>query len=297
MTTAQDPTVQRRRLCIELRRARAAAKLKQQEVAHTMDWSPSKLIRIERGQVNISTNDLRALLTYYGIKDKGRVNGLLDLAKSSREVSYYDRFTDVLKTGFREYLAYESSASVIRQSDPIVIPGLLQTEEYGRVILHTAGHGPEEVNKNWDVRQHRQEVHDREDPPDMHFVLDEAAVRRHVGGHVMRRQLERLREFAEQPHIHIQIVPFTHGAHPGMLGNFILLEFAEPGLDDLVHLESVDQITVRDDPDVIARYLDRFFKLEELALTTDESKIILDTLIEEMLSSTDSTTSTEKMTA
>lgn len=165
------------------------------------------------------------------------------------------------------------------------------------MILHTAGHGPEEVNKNWDVRQHRQEVHDREDPPDMHFVLDEAAVRRHVGGHVMRRQLERLREFAAQPHIHIQIVPFTHGAHPGMLGNFILLEFAEPGLDDLVHLESVDQITVRDDPDVIARYLDRFFKLEELALTTDESKIILDTLIEEMLSSTDSTTSTEKMTA
>jgi len=126
----------------------------------------------------------------------------------------------------------------------------------------------------------------------MSFVVDEAAVRRHVGGHGMRRQLERLKDFAVEPHISIQILPFICGAHPGMFGNFVLLEFADPGLDDLVHLESVNQIPVRDDPELIGRYLDVFFQLEELALPRDETNIMLDRLISEMPSSTDSTAST-----
>jgi hypothetical protein len=176
-----------------------------------------------------------------------------------------------------------------------LIPGLLQTEEYGRALLeHTFGLGAKEVDKVWAVRQHRQELHDREDPPEMLFVVDESALRRDVGrGHVMHRQLERLKEFAAEPHISLQVLTFTCGAHPGMAGNFVLLEFTDPTLDDLVHLESIDEITIRDDTQLIAQYTDRFSQLEELALPTDESNVLLDTLSSEM-SPANSMTSAEK---
>ena len=247
-----------------------------------MDWSPSKLIRIETGQVNISTNDLRALLSYYEVRDKTRVSSLLDLARSSRAGSFYDQFVHYLKPGFREYLAYEASASVIRQYDPVLISGLLQTEEYARSVLeHTYGVGSDDTDRLWAIRQHRQELHDRDDPPDMLFVVDEATIARQVGrsGKTMLRQLERLRMYADEPHVTLQVLPFAAGAHPGMAGSFALLEFADATLDDLVHLESVDQVTIKDDSEQLARYLDRYQKLEELALSPEESGRFLDDYI------------------
>jgi transcriptional regulator with XRE-family HTH domain len=284
----QDPTVQRRRLRAELRNARDAVGLKQAEVARSMDWSLSKLMRIERGEVSVSTNDLKALLSHYGVKDKGKVNGLLELARSARGASFYDQYADFLKPGFAEYLAYEASASVIRQYDPVLIPGLLQTEEYARGLFEGMSKSdPEAADKGWAVRQHRQEVLERESPPEMRFILDEAALRRQAGrGNAMSRQLKRIQELAAEPHITVQVIPFARGAHPGMFGNFILLEFTDPNLADLVHLESIDSITVRDDTELIARYLDRFGQLEELALGVDESIDFLDELIKDM-SSTD----------
>ena len=130
----------------------------------------------------------------------------------------------VLKPGFREYLAYEGAASVIRQYDPLLISGLLQTEEYGRPVLNAGGLDADDVERAWAVRQHRQEVHDREDPPEMYFIIDEAAIRRQIGGpRTMARQLERLKEYAAQPHITVWVLPFARGAHAGLSGNFVLL--------------------------------------------------------------------------
>ena len=291
MAKVQDPTVQRRRLRIELRKARDTAGLKQAEVARAMDWSPSKLIRIESGQVSISTNDLKALLSLYGVKDTHRVNGLLELAKTTRGSSFYEQFNDLLKAGFSEYLAYEGSASVVRQYDPVLVPGLLQTEEYGRAILSDAGWlKPEEVDRVWAVRQHRQELHDREDPPTMLFILDEAALRRRVGrGAVMRHQLERLIAAADEKHITLQVLPFASGAHPGILGNFIMLEFDDPGLGDIIHVESMNEITVRDDTQIISLYLEKFYKLEELSLPPEESKEMLAEISKEMAPDVDTT--------
>jgi transcriptional regulator with XRE-family HTH domain len=292
MAVVQDPSVQRRRLRVELRKAREAAGLKQGDVAKAMDWSPSKLIRIEGGQVSISTNDLRALLSFYNIKDGRRTTSLLELAKSSRGSSFYDQFTSVLKPGFREYLAYEGTASVIRQYDPLLVPGILQTEEYGRDILkNSAGLEGEDIERRWIVRQHRQEaVHEREDPPEMVFILDEAALRRRVGdgGRTMVRQLERIKTYAAEPHITVRCLPFSAGANPGMGGNFILVEFAEADLDDLVHLESVDAITIKDNAEVIARYLDKFQVLEGLSLSPEDSLVFLDKVIAEMSEGGDS---------
>jgi transcriptional regulator with XRE-family HTH domain len=286
MAVVQDPSIQRKRLRSELRKAREAAGMRQGDVAKAMDWSPSKLIRIEGGQVNISTNDLRALLNHYNVKDSRRTTSLLELAKSSRGASFYDQYGSVLKPGFREYLAYEGTASVLRQYDPVLIPGLLQTEEYGRTILEfSAGLDEDDIESAWAVRQHRQEViFEREDPPEMSFVLDESVLRRQVGrsSRTMVRQLERLKERAAEPNITMRVLTFAAGAHPGMSGNFIQLEFDAADLDDLVHLESVDDITIRDDADLIARYLDRFEKLEALSLPTEDSVVFLDKVIAEM---------------
>jgi transcriptional regulator with XRE-family HTH domain len=286
MTVVQDPSIQRKRLRSELRKAREAAGMRQGDVAKAMDWSPSKLIRIEGGFVNISTNDLRALLNHYNVKDSRRTTSLLELAKASRGTSFYDQYSSVLKPGFREYLAYEGTASVLRQYDPVLIAGLLQTEEYGRTILeHSAGLDEDDIESAWTVRQHRQEaIFEREDPPEMSFVLDESVLRRQVGrsNRTMVRQLERLKERAAEPNISMRVLPFAAGAHPGMSGNFIMLEFDAADLDDLVHLESVDDITIREDAELIARYLDRFERLEALSLSPDDSVVFLDKVIAEM---------------
>jgi transcriptional regulator with XRE-family HTH domain len=279
-TAVQDPTVQRRRLRMELRRARDSANLKQADVAKAMDWSPSKLIRIENGQVGISTNDLKALLGHYGVKEKRRVDSLLELSRASRGQSWYDPYNDMLTAGFREYLAYETAATTIRQYEPLLVTGLLQTEEYARAILHAFGVGEEGEEKLWAVRQHRQELHDRDDPPELLIILDEAAIRRWVGGPgVMRKQLERLKEAAGQRHVTIQILPFTLGPHPGLAGPFIVLQFDDPFLDDIVFLESAGDATIRDDTEVTARYLDRFADLEDLALTPEQSLVLIDDAI------------------
>jgi transcriptional regulator with XRE-family HTH domain len=285
MAAIQDPSVQRRRLRSELRKLREVAGLKQGEVAKAMDWSPSKLIRIEGGQVSISTNDLRALLTHYNVKDSRRATSLIELAKSSRGTSFYDQYLSVLKPGFREYLAYEGTASVIRQYDPVYVSGLLQTEEYARAILKfAAGFDEEQAERAWIVREHRQEIHDRDDPPEMHVIVDESVLRRRVGhrDRTMIRQLERLKEYGAQPHVTLRVLPFAVGAHPGMQGNFILLEFAEADLDEVVHIETVEDITIKDDAELIARYLDRFEDLERLAMSPEDSVVFLDKLIAEM---------------
>lgn len=183
-------------------------------------------------------------------------------------------------------MAYEVSASVIRQYHPVLIPGLLQTEEYARGLFEGVSRAaPESADKGWTVRQHRQDLVDRDRPPEMRFVLDEAALRRQIGrGDAMRRQLERIKELSAEPNINVQVMPFHRGAHPGMAGCFVLLEFTEPSLAELLYLEGIDSVTVRDDTDMIARFLDRFAELERLALSPDESIDFLDALAGEMSS-------------
>jgi transcriptional regulator with XRE-family HTH domain len=277
MAVMHDPTVQRLLLGRQLKRARDTAGLKQADVAKAMEWSLSKLIRIESGQVSISTNDLKALVGHVGIKEKRRADALLELARTSRTQSWYDAFDGLLSPGFREYLAYEASASTIRQYEPLLTPGLVQEEEYARAVLRSFGNGDEDTDQLWTVRQHRQELHDRDDPPEVQIILDEAVIRRQVGGpSVMRRQLGRLGEMAAEPHVTLQILPFSLGSHPGMAGPFVVMQFDDALLDDLVHLESAGDATIRDDPEVTARYLDRFATLEKLALSPDESRALID---------------------
>jgi transcriptional regulator with XRE-family HTH domain len=278
-----EPVVERRRLKVELKQARLRAEKTQRDVARAMDWSTSKLIRIESGEAKISRNDLKALLEYYGIDDRARVESLLEMARVAKEQESWSDYGSVMSPGSIRYLSFESSGAAIRSFQALVVPGLLQTEEYAHALwADSYGIPPAAAEKLWRARQRRQELHERETPPKMFFVIDEAAIRRPVGGtRVMRRQLVALQGFAGEPHVTLQILPFAVGAHPGLTARFVLVEFVDPNDDDVLYLEEPDAIT-RDDPKETGRYLERFFQLQEIAEPPERSVELLEDAIRGM---------------
>jgi transcriptional regulator with XRE-family HTH domain len=278
-----DPTIHRRRLRNELRRAREQAGFAQRDVAAAMEWSLSKLLRIETGAVSITTNDLRALLTHYHILDADRVESLLALARAARERSPWNAYRDLVTPEFIVHLAYESAASIIRSFEPRIIPGLMQTEEYAKELL-TEFRGPDAtlVDRLVDLRIERQEIFDRSNPPEFHFIIDEVAIHRIVGGPgVMRRQLRRLQDFLSRPNVTIRIVPFSTGIYPRMRQPYHLFEFDDPESEDVLSIEGpqgdllVREASPSDEPGVSPlEYLEGFFKLEQIARSEETPRMI-----------------------
>ncbi|MBI1758052.1 MAG: helix-turn-helix domain-containing protein [Actinobacteria bacterium] len=269
-----DPTVHRRRLRNELRKARETAGKTQRDAAAAMEWSQSKLIRIETGAVNISTNDLRALLAHYGVED-ARVEALVELARAARDVPRWSIYKDVATPEYISFLGYESSASIIRNFEPLLIPGLLQTEEYAREVISTVEDHtpPQRIDALVDLRMQRQEIFVRNPTPLLHFIIDEAVIHRMVGGHgVARRQLRRLRDAADIPNVTIRIVPFTQGMYPRLRVPYVLFEFPEVEDEDVLFLENpFGDFVIREnspeEKDKInpVNYLGIFWQLEQIA--------------------------------
>jgi transcriptional regulator with XRE-family HTH domain len=265
-----SPVVQRRRLRTELRRARLdEAGLTQEQVAMAMDWSLSKLIRIENGTVGISTNDLKALLAHYKITDEARTAELLALSRGARERSWWNHYREA-PPRLIQLIEYESASSIIRNFQPMLIPGLLQTEEYAATIIRNLSPQatPDEVKTGIEIRIKRQQLLYQSEVPLMFFIMDEAAVRRLVGGkEATRRQIQRLLDVSDMPTVTIEVVPFTAGAHPGMQGPFMLFEFPDAADDDALYLESPsDSRWNRDDQEEISMFRERFETLRELSL-------------------------------
>jgi transcriptional regulator with XRE-family HTH domain len=275
-----DPTIHRRRLRNELRRAREAADKSQREVATAMDWSISKVIRIETSAVNISTNDLRALLNFYDV-GHDRIETLVGVAKAAREAPKWSLYRDVATPEYISFLGYESSAAIIRNFEPLLVPGLLQTEEYAREVvdaieertLRTENTLETRVDALVDLRMQRQELLARENPPELHFIIDEAVIRRLVGGpDIMRGQLRRMRELAEAPNITMRIVPFTYGIYQRLRVPYVLFEFADPEDEDVLFIENPlgDLIIRENSPEERDRvtpvnYLGFFWDIEQVA--------------------------------
>lgn len=267
-----DPVAMRRRLRVELKRLRSNAGLTQREVADDLDWSPSKIIRIENGTVAVGVTDLRALLERYGMHDRDVVNDLVSMARESKRLPFHE-YRDVLSAETIKYFGYEASASILRQFEPLVMPGLLQTEEYTRALLKIH----EVPEDKYDVyvmsRRDRQELLDRTNPPELFFILDESVLLRSIGGKtVMRRQLQHLLKVASHPRVTIQVLPFSLGAHAGLRGPFVLLEFAsdaEASVNDpdVLYLENRvgGDRTFIDEPDVTSSYREMFWRMEDQA--------------------------------
>jgi transcriptional regulator with XRE-family HTH domain len=280
-----SPVVQRRRLRTELRRARLDAEQTQEQVATAMDWSLSKLIRIENGTVGISTNDLKAILAHYEITDDKRTAEMLGLARGARERSWWSGYRDA-PPRLIQLIEYESAAFIIRNFQPMLVPGLLQTEEYATTMIRNLAPqvSAEDVKLRVEIRMKRQQLLQQKEMPLMFFIMDEAAVRRVVGGgEAMRRQLQRLLDESEKPTVTIEIVPFSAGAHPGMTGPFMLFEFPDAADDDALYLEGPDDARLnRDDAEEISRFRERFEVLRDLSLGPDGSRDLLRQLLSEL---------------
>ncbi|MCK2244019.1 MULTISPECIES: helix-turn-helix transcriptional regulator [unclassified Crossiella] len=286
MTAGGSPVAYQRRLRSELRRAREAAGVTQKAVAEGLDWSPSKVIRIETGAVGISTTDLKALLAFYEVKDEAVVE-LVEIAKASRKQVWWDKHRPHFRPAFFFLIGLESSASVTRQFQSLLVPGLLQIEEYAREIIGLYDRdNPDIIERAVRVRMERQERF-FENGARIFYVLDEAVLRRAVGGkEVMRKQLLKLKEMNRLPQVRIQVVGFDKGAHVGMKGSFIVYEFDEEGQDHAIYLESSsgDTLIIQNNPEENSKYVELFVELETLASAEGELDEIIDRVIAESFS-------------
>jgi transcriptional regulator with XRE-family HTH domain len=273
MGNSVTPLVLRRRLRTELRNARQERDLTQEQVAEAMYWSLSKMIRIEKAQTSISVNDLRALLQYYKITDKERTAELVSLARAARKKPWWSRYSNVAPKTLLELIDYESAASSVRQFEPMFVPGILQTREYAEAVLQNyfADRPEPELTALVDLRTRREDLLNREDPPQFSFILDEPVIHRRVGGSsVMRRQLDHLVKVATLPHVTIRVVPYSAGLHPGT-SPFEIIQFVQAADEFVLFLENPHSDDIDDDPVETESYRERFERIVEKSLHPADS--------------------------
>lgn len=288
MASDQGPVVQSALLRNELIRLRKDSGLTQGQVAAALDWSPSKLIRVEGGRSSITKVDLDALLTKYGVAaEEATRDRLQELNRGARERAWWTTFRDDTDPTYLDFVGYEAGAAYIREFESGYVPGLLQTPEYAEVLTANSVDALR-VRSVVDLRLSRQRaLKQRSTPPRQDYVVDEAVIRRHVGISqdpvIMPNQLRDIADKAETDEmITVRVIPFNAGAHPGLSGPFTLLEFDGP-LSDLLYLDTGRNFTLisGDDPR-LSKYADDFETLLENALSAHDSVEFIRTAAEEM---------------
>ncbi|MGX7824431.1 helix-turn-helix domain-containing protein [Actinokineospora sp. 24-640] len=289
MTQELNPVTQQRRLRAMLRQARTDANFSQKQVAEALDWSLSKVIRVEHGAVKVSVTDLRALLMLYGITEPGKVDELIAIARLGKQQHWWDKYRNILEASFTQYLELESVAIRNRQFQATTMPGLLQTKDYARKVisLHNFQDSEETIEQYVNVRMQRKEVLDASRGQEFFFILDEAVLRRQIGtAEMMRGQLTHLKEVNKQPNVSIQVVPFTAGSHRAMLGSFTIVEVPTGiggEVDYTVSLQgSLSDTLIKNDPERASEYVEMFIDLESMAAPASN----LDEMINGLTSST-----------
>jgi hypothetical protein len=237
-----DGFVLRMLLGSQLRRLREAAGVTPDRAGFEIRASRSKISRMETGRVGFKTRDVEDLLTFYGVTDEQARSRLLDLAGQSKRMDWWTSYSDVLPGWFENYLGLESVCSTMRTFEIQFVHGLFQTEDYARAVtrLGLGPPSPAETERRVGLRVRRQDLLTRATPPKIWSVMDEAVLRRPVGGAaVMRGQLRHLIQVANAPEVTIQVVPFARGGHAGASGSFTILRFDELYLPDVVYIEQL----------------------------------------------------------
>lgn len=265
-----DAAVLRMLLGTQLRRFREAAGVTPEQAGYEIRASRSKISRLENGRVKLKSRDLDDLLTLYGVTDGDVRSKFIALAGQSNAPDWWARYSDVLPSWFEAYLGLEAAATTIRSFETQFVNGLFQTADYARAVARL-GHktvSPVEMERRVAVRLHRQDLLRRADPPAVWSVMDEAVLRRPIGGpKVMRAQFQHLIEMAEVPHVTLQVVPFATGGHAGESGSFTVLRFEERDLPDVVYLEQLTGATYLDQRPDVEQYLEAADALSGAALT------------------------------
>lgn len=282
MPSNVNPTVRRRRLGQELRRLREVKGMTAEEVAERLLVSQSKISRLENGRRSISQRDVRDLCGVYEVEDHRVVDSLMQMAKDSRQQGWWHAFGDI---PYSVYIGLETDAESLRVYEPQVVPGLLQTRSYAEAVI--SGALPEapqsDIDKRVSVRLRRQErISDPEHPLRLWVVIDESALRRLVGGkQVMIEQLEHLVELSHLPHVTVQVLPFEMGAHPGINGQYAILEFPDAADSSVVYIEGVTSDLYLEKANDVQRYSVMYEHLRAQAHNVEQTRIFIDGIAKE----------------
>lgn len=280
----RSPTVRRRRLGLELRRLREAAHLTLEQAAERLEFSTAKLSRIENAQVTATPLDVRGMLEIYEADAELR-DALVQMAREARQKGWWQPDYGDLPIATR--VGLETAAASISQYSGLLVPGLLQVSDYARAVLRAIRLDlkpqPEEIERRVELRMARQSILTQDAPPAIWMVLDEAALRRPVGGRkVMREQLQHLTEMAAVRNVTLQVLPYAAGEHPGLDGGFCIIGFPERGDPDVVYIETTTSDLYLELADAINRYTLLFDHIRAVALSPVESVEFLANMTREL---------------
>jgi hypothetical protein len=269
----------------QLRRLRESANVTRDNAGYHIRASGSKISRMELGRVSFKERDVIDLLEFYGVDDTAEREKLLQLTREANAVPWYQKFQDVVPDWFHVFVGLEEAAQLIRVYEVQFVPGLLQTEEYARAIITQGAPGmePDEVERRVALRMGRQKLLTRENPPRYWVVMDEAALRRPMGGRdVHVAQIERLIDLVGEPNITLQVMPFRYGGHAADGGAFTIMRFPETDLPDVVYMEYLTGAHYIDKPEEVERYAVVMERLSVAGTSPDRTREILTGMLKDI---------------
>ncbi|MCB8906326.1 MULTISPECIES: helix-turn-helix transcriptional regulator [unclassified Streptomyces] len=277
------PTVRLRRLAAELRRLRAEAGLTREDVTRRTGINEATLYRIERSRARPQRRTLVSLLDTYRADEAHRTD-LLALQSGANDQGWLRPYHSELPEEYTAYIGFEAEARTVRNYESLFVPGLAQTEQYAtevvRGVLPVASR--KEVAQRVQARMERQALLTGERPLQLRAIVDEAALRRAVGGReVMRGQARHLLALMAEPHVTFQVIPFEKGAHAGMTGSFVHMDFPHADDPGLVYLDTPAGDLFLESETEIRRYKSMFEHLQAVALGPDDSAGLLARVAEE----------------
>ena len=282
---AGGPTVLRMLLGAQLRRLRETASVTRDDAGYHIRASGSKISRMELGRVSFKERDVTDLLEFYGVTDLAEREKLVQLTREANATPWYQKFQDVVPDWFHVFVGLEEAAQLIRVYEVQFVPGLLQTEEYARAIIMQGAPGldPDEVERRVALRMGRQKLLTRENPPRYWVIMDEAALRRPMGGRdVHVAQIERLIDLVGEPNITLQVMPFRYGGHAADGGAFTIMRFPETDLPDVVYMEYLTGAHYIDKPEEVERYAAVMERLSVAGTSPDRTREILSGMLKEI---------------
>jgi transcriptional regulator with XRE-family HTH domain len=279
-----SPTVLRMILGRQLQALREKAGLSYQQAAEVIYSSEWTIRRMERAEGGLKPLTVKALLVAYGVTDVREIDTFLALARDASRPGWWHSYSDVLPDWFKVAVGLEESASLIRAYQPQVIPGLLQTEQYVRAI--TAASFPSDKEQDSErkvaLRLARQDLLNRQAPPEYSVVIEETVLRRPIGGsEVMRGQIKHLIDMAGRPRVALQVLPFSAGWHPAMYGMFNVYRFPDDAMPEVVYSEGLTSAYYLNKPDETAKYNEALDRMTAQAATPDKTVTILRQILKE----------------
>ncbi|WP_432839126.1 helix-turn-helix domain-containing protein [Dactylosporangium sp. CA-092794] len=282
MAVDEGPTLRRRRLAAELKKCREDAGFTQEHVSRHFEWHSAKVTRIENARVPVTPRDVNDLLTLYRVADSEYRDALMTLARLARQRGWWTDYKDVMRPG--NFVGMEADASSAKVWEPIVLPGLLQTEPYMRALMGSGrSHDPQHaIDRRVELRKTRQKRLRGPSPITLWAIIDESVIRRIVGGKdLMREQWSRLITATELPNVTLQILPLDAGEHAFLGGSIALLEFPDVAHLDVVYLEGLAGDYYEEQPAEVKRYRVEFERLSTKALSQEASIDMIQRLLDD----------------